>query len=461
MTNPELLAKIDDFIQHNREHILQDIRRVCAVNSVNGPAEAGKPWGAGPAEALESALSIAEEMGLETRNCDGYIGYATVGHGEEYLATIAHLDVVPAGEGWLADPFNVRERDGWLLGRGVMDDKGPAILTLYLLKFLKDHDVPLRHEIRALLGVNEEIGMGDAEWYLSHFPAPKFCFTPDGSFPVCNGEKGIFHGRIISRLPKGNITDIRGGLAGNAIPGKAEAWVRFSGELTPSDNVDTECSEEGLWHLTSHGRGGHASMPKGTVNAIAVLIDYILEHELADENEKRFLGLLQKIHCATDGSGAGVDADDGQFDPLTIIAGVIGYDETGHMFQILDSRYPTNTSGDKIVSTLQALAGDTALVVKDSDAAPFYISADRPEIQICIDTYNELMEDNAMPFTMGGGTYARHFPNAVSFGAETNRLTVPDWAGSIHGPEEAANIDWLLKSLRVYIAAMVKLDTQL
>ena len=28
-------------------------------------------------------------------------------------------------------PYTVRVRDGWLLGRGVADDKGPSILCLY------------------------------------------------------------------------------------------------------------------------------------------------------------------------------------------------------------------------------------------------------------------------------------------------------------------------------------------
>ena len=49
-------------------------------------------------------------------------------------------------------------------------------------------------------------------------------------------------------------------------------------------------------------------------------------------------------------------------------------------------------------------------------AKPFYIEADTPAIKACIDTYNEVTGENATPFTMGGGTYARHFPYAVSFG---------------------------------------------
>ena len=403
MDNSSLRDTISRFAAENRKKIIRDIGKLVAVESVSSEAEGDMPFGAKCAEVLEQALEIASGMGLETRNCEGYLGYASYGSGDEYIATITHLDVVPAGDGWLADPFTMREREGWLIGRGVMDDKGPSVLCLYMLKFLRDYDIKLKHEIRALLGLSEEVGMEDAAYYLSHYPAPVFCFTPDGSFPVCNGEKGIYHGKITGRFTAGNILDIKGGTAANAIPGRAEALVKCDRELTSAKNV--EAIRDGVnWRLISHGIGGHASRPSGTVNAIGQLIGYILDNGIADENEKAFLKTLQQIHASPDGSLIGVAADDGQFDPLTIVCGVIGYDENGHMYQTVDSRYPTNTSGDKIRSTISDAFGDTADVITLSDAEPFYISADKPEIRICIDKYNEYTGDNAQPFNMGGGT---------------------------------------------------------
>ncbi len=460
MTDSSLKEKIHAYVRENRDSIIRDIGTLVSINSVQSAAESGRPFGKGCADVLAAALGIASDMGLTVKNCEGYIGYASYGSGDGYISTITHLDTVPAGDGWIADPFTMRERDGWLIGRGVVDNKGPSVLCLYMLKFLKENNIRLRHEIRALLGVSEETGMEDVAYYLSHYTPPLFCFTPDGSFPVCNGEKGIYHGRIVSRMPKGNILEIKGGLVANAIPGKAEALVRFEGELLPAERVDV-IREGDLWRITAHGIGGHASRPAGTVNAVAVLIDYVLENGIADEGEAAFLRVVQKIHSAPDGSGIGVDADDGRFDPLTIVCGVIGFDEDGRMYQTIDSRYPTNTSGEKIRSTIAAAAGDAADVLTDSDAVPFYISADRPEIRICVDKYNEYTGENAKPFTMGGGTYARHFPNAVSFGVESDTLPMPEWAGAIHGPEEAANVDWFLQALEMYIAAVLELDTAL
>lgn len=458
----ERICDIERFAEENREAIFAHIARLVAVDSVEGKPEPGAPFGPGPKKALELGLAIARELGLEAVDCEGKLGYAAVGKGERYLATITHLDVVPAGTGWLADPFALRERDGWLLGRGVMDDKGPSVLCLYALKYLKDRGVPLRYPVRALLGANEETGMGDVAYYLANYPAPLFCFSPDANFPLCNGEKGIYHGRMISKLPMEKIAAIRGGVAANAVPSLAEAWVRAEKPLSGTAEVDAE-EENGLWHLTAHGVGGHASLPEGTKNAIGLLVDYILANGLAAGCELPFLRAVSLLNRGTGGEALGVPAavdqaaNEGRFGPLTLVGGVIGA-ENGRMFQTLDSRYPTGTSGAKIAAAIQAAAGESVEVTVDSDTAPFYIPADSPEVLCCLEAYREITGDSAEPYTIGGGTYARHFPNAVSFGPEHPERPMPDFAGPIHGAEEAACGDWLIEALKVYILALLKLE---
>ena len=453
-----LRRDLERFVEENEAGIFRDIARLVAVDSVEGEPQPGAPFGPGPKAALELGLEIARELGLEAVNCEDKIGYAQLGQGAEdrYLATITHLDVVPTGEGWEHDPFTMREREGWIIGRGVMDDKGPSVLCLYALKYLKERNIPLKYPVRALLGANEESGMGDVEHYLANYPAPLFCFSPDANFPLCNGEKGIYHGRICFKLPLNEIVDIRGGIVINAVPDKAEATVKAA-HLESAERVTVKELEPGLWYVSAEGLGGHASLPKGTVNAIGVLVDYLLANGVGDENEKRMLTLLQRLHSAWDGSGLGVQADDGLFEPLTIIGGVIGL-EDGKLVQTLDSRYPTNTSGEKIASGIRALAGDLAEVTVDRDAAPFYMSLDNPAVQVCIRAYNDVTGENAKPYTIGGGTYARDFPNAVSFGPEHPERPAPDFAGPIHGVDEAASKAWLLEALQVYILALIELE---
>ena len=451
-----LRRDIDRFVEENTEAIVRDIARLVAVDSVEGKAEDGAPFGKGPKEALALGLQIARELGLEAVNCENYIGYAALGEGKRYLATITHLDIVPVGEGWTGDPFTLREREGWLLGRGVLDDKGPSVLCLYALKYLKERGVNLRYPIRALLGANEETGMGDVEYYLKHYPAPLFAFSPDADFPLVNGEKGIYHGRILSRVALDRIVDIRGGVASNVIPPKAEATVRAQA-LTSTERVTATELEPGLWKLHAEGVGGHASMPAGTVNAIGVLVDYLLDNGVCAGDERSLLELLAALHRHPDGSGLGVAADDGLFQPLTIVGGVIGV-EDGRLFQTLDSRYPTNTSGAQIVAGIREKAGALAEVTLERDAAPFYMSLDNPAIRVCVEAYNTVTGEHAEPFTIGGGTYARDFPNAVSFGPEHHERPAPSFVGPIHGADEGACLAWLLEALKVYILALLELE---
>ena len=185
------LKDIDLFIEENKENILRDIARLVAVPSIEGEPEENAPFGAEPKKALELGLEIASELGLDTRNCENYIGYAEIPgeDKEKYIATVTHLDVVPVGEGWTKSPFEMWEKDGYIIGRGVMDDKGPSVVCLYALKYLKEKNIRLHYTVRALLGANEETGMGDVTYYLKNYPAPAFAFSPVSDFPVCNGEK--------------------------------------------------------------------------------------------------------------------------------------------------------------------------------------------------------------------------------------------------------------------------------
>jgi len=454
--NEELRRDIDRFVEENTEDLIRDIARLVSVNSVEGEPEPGAPFGRGPREVLDTALQIARELGLAAVDCEGMIGYAALGEGDDYLATITHLDVVPAGEGWSADPYALREREGYLIGRGVTDDKGPSVLCLYALKYLRERQVPLRYPVRALLGVNEETRMEDVKYYLKHHPAPLFCFSPDSNFPLCNGEKGICHGRILSRRPCGEILELLGGTVVNAVPARAEALVRAE-TLSPTDRVEAEPMGEGLWKLTAHGIGGHASTPEGTVNAVGVLVEYLLENGVGSDDDRAFLTLLSRLHANTDGSGLGAAADDGLFQPLTIIGSVIGI-EDGFLIQAFDCRYPTNMSGEKLRETLARQAGALAQIVIDNDKPPFYMSTDNPAVRVCLEAYNTITGEDARAYTIGGGTYARLFPNAVSFGPEHPERPQPAFAGPIHGADEAASRDELLEALRIYILALLELE---
>uniref|UniRef100_A0A8C5LYL2 Peptidase M20 dimerisation domain-containing protein n=1 Tax=Leptobrachium leishanense TaxID=445787 RepID=A0A8C5LYL2_9ANUR len=72
---------------------------------------------------------------------------------------LAHLDVVPApAEGWDVPPFSGEEKDGYIYGRGTIDDKNCVIGILQALEFhLKRKFQPLR-SFYIGIGHDEEIG---------------------------------------------------------------------------------------------------------------------------------------------------------------------------------------------------------------------------------------------------------------------------------------------------------------
>ena len=79
-------------------------------------------------------------------------------------------------------------------------------------------------------------------------------------------------------------------------------------------------------------------------------------------------------------------------------------------------------------------------------------------MQQLLKAYRDETGDLSEPLAIGGGTYARDFPNAVSFGPEHPERPQPDFAGPIHGVDEAASIDFLMEALKVYILALIELE---
>ena len=454
----DLFQRIDAFIARERGNIVKDIARLVAVPSVAGEPAEGAPFGPGPKAALEKILEIAREKGLETQLYGDRVGAAILGGpAEPYLATITHVDVVDTGDGWTGDPFTVREREGYLIGRGVTDDKGPSILCLYLLQFLKEENVELAYPIRTLFGSDEETAMEDVKYYLKNYTAPAFCISPDADFPLIYGEKGIYQGILRSRpVREGNILRLSGGYAFNAIPDKATALVRAE-NLHGTERATAVETEPGLWILTATGIGGHASQPSGKINANAELVRFLLENGIPSAEEEPFFRLCARVHEAFDGSGVGVKCSDELFGALTLVGGKL-YKDGDVFVQSVDSRYPTSITGEKITRALTKLAGRTAEVTQLEDKEPFFVDPDGAEVKACMAAYNEVTGLAARPFTIGGGTYARKFPRAVAFGPEHPERPRPDFIGPIHGADEAASVEELLEALKIYIVAFLNLE---
>ena len=471
----KLEQKIDSYVEEVWPAVLDDIEELVSHPSVTDydHAEPGKPFGADARAALDAALGIARKLGYQTSDDEGYMGMADIpGASDKQIATICHVDVVPAGPGWNTDPFKMERREGWLLGRGVIDDKGPAVLGLYAGAFLLKEGITPRYSFRALLGSDEETGMTDVPHYLSGHKAPDFLFTPDAEFPVCNAEKGQFAATFKSApVEGGRIVSWSGAEATNAIPSESICELAIDADELPdpqanADRIDVTAVADGRARVFAHGIGGHASMPEGTVNAIKLVVGYL--HEVEDAfaaagkgflapAEHDFLQFLSLAHADTAGEGLGIACTSEAFGPLTCNAGTIEVAD-GRIEQTIDVRYPDSTTEETMVAAIAPLAErHNVEMVVGRGVPPFSCSADDPCVQALISTYNEITGKDEKPFAMGGGTYARHFPRAVSFGPEEPATVLPDWGGQMHGPNECASEVLLKQALKIYIVAILKL----
>lgn len=464
MNQTELKKDIDSYLDERWEAIVRDIESLVQIPSVEelDKKAPGAPFGSGPRAALTAALDLAQNMGFEVQDVDGYVGFADLaGASETQLGIIGHLDVVPAGPGWNFEPYALTRKDGYLIGRGTLDDKGPSVLALHAMKFWKEQSVQLPYTVRFIFGTNEETGMADVPYYRQRYADPAFLFTPDAEFPVCFGEKGGYDGLIVSQpIPENSRTIVKfeGGVATNAVPGVAYAVVKADRETLPAcERIEMSEESVGLVRLTSKGKGAHAAMPAKGISAIGILVDYLLDNDLCSEEEREFLLLEQKLLSHTDGIGVGIKSEDEYFGPLTVIGGTIQLKQD-KFHQTLDCRFPTSISGEFITQRLAELTETVKGSYSNTGLRePFLVKPDTPEIQALLAAYNEATGEDAKPFTMGGGTYASEFTSAASFGPEKPWVQNPEWVGDIHGPDEGVSEDLLKESFRIYVRAIGKI----
>ena len=263
----------------------------------------------------------------------------------------------------------------------------------------------------------------------------------------------------------------------NAVPGHAQAVVRAGAcELPTAQGIEVEVLDGRdaaavleaagaqadaagcrLARITATGRSAHASLPQGGVSAIGLLIGYLLENGLVSEGERACFEAVARIAAATDGSTVDLACSDADFGELTIVAGHAAM-QGGRFTQTIDVRYPTAITGDEVHAKLEALAqaaGGTC--EKTRDDAPFLLDPQGPAIQALLASYNQATGEDAEPFTMGGGTYAREFSCAASFGPEKPWEQVPEWVGGMHGPDEGVGEQLLKEAFRIYALTIGKL----
>ncbi len=412
---------------------IEDLKALVRIPSVSrgDPAEPGKPFGKTVYEALQAALSIARRLGLKAWDVDGYCGVVEYGEGEELLGILAHLDVVPEGEGWSVPPYSATERDGRIIGRGTLDDKSPALSAIYALAAVKESGVGMKRRVRVILGCDEEIGSLGVEHYLAVEGEPTLAFTPDAEYPVVNSELGILHSSYEKKFASSIRIDC--GTAANVIPGVIRAEL-------PKAAVAVDVPEgftatfEGR-RITVEGRGGHASMPEYAKNAMQCLLDVLTKQDLPEADLETVKALHALWAYDMHGETLGVDVTDAS-GRITYAPTLLHFGEDGARFTT-DCRHPFSAKAEDLLRKLDAAYANAGFVRTDTTIKPsHYIPADSELVSTLMRVYNELNGSDSKPLSMGGGTYAREMVNAVAFG------TVREGEESLcHVPDESISIE--------------------
>ena len=81
----------------------------------------------------------------------------------------AHLDVVPAGEGWTHDPFGGTCENGYIYGRGAIDCKGPAVALLEAVESMVAEGFSPRRDVYFAIGHDEETGAKSSASRLANY----------------------------------------------------------------------------------------------------------------------------------------------------------------------------------------------------------------------------------------------------------------------------------------------------
>ena len=160
--------KIHNYIINNKDEIIAILKELVKIPSVRGEASPDAPFGKDCAEVLEYTERLYQKNGFETEpDKDGGYLLSYFGEGQKSLGLFAHADVVPVEDDWiLTPPFEPIEKDGFLLGRGVLDDKSAIVISLYCAKMLKELNIPFNSRLVCFIGANEESGMEDISSYV-------------------------------------------------------------------------------------------------------------------------------------------------------------------------------------------------------------------------------------------------------------------------------------------------------
>ena len=450
------MSQYKEFIQSYFQEYLQDLQTLVSIESVSDENSDCAPFGKGVQKCFDAFLAIAKRMGFEVEEDDGYALSANlrVNTDTEYIGILGHLDVVEAGNlsRWSYPPFQLTEKEGILYGRGVNDDKGPLLAQLYCIKVLQDQGNEFKKNIKVIAGGAEETTWHCMGHYFKNHPQPLMAYSPDGNFPIVNGEKGILTLQIERTLEKNGCISVESVCTnpkGFAIADEVQLHCFCKEtESLPDELKKYFQSPKGLFVFT--GKSALTRNPHKADNALFKMIDFVMSHSMYfDQGFVEVCREIQRYFRDPYGKDCGFyhkNKDMGEstlavFD-LQIADGVCSYK--------LDLRFDHHRTGEEIFSFFEALLKRPVLLVRMK--RPLFVPQDDPLIQKLSAAYEFICHEKAKCFSKGGASYARVLDHGVAFGA-----TFDGYDTHPHSYDENMRTEDLMKAMEIYCESIRRL----
>lgn len=481
---------IESYVNEHLDDMIEDLKALCRINSVRTEPEYFAPFGKGPLEALNAASSLAEKYGLKVTDYDSYVRSADLcPEGEAALDILAHVDVVPAGDGWTETaPFEPVLKDGRVYGRGCADDKGGFIASLYAMRALKDLDIPIKKRCRLIIGSAEETGMEDVRYYLGKEKSSPMTVSPDAFYPVINVEKGRVAAFYDAEFPasegKKKLISLSGGIAINQVPATAVAVIegitaddiapeeyRFHDYETRTFTVDCSESVSGIItketgvsflfeeigngiKIQANGCAAHASTPEKGKNAVLALAEFILRLELDYAEGLDILSgyIFHYPSCDFYGECSNMEAEDEVSGHTTCAPDIIRMTETTFHAEV-DYRTACCADGTDFEGILGEVAEEMgAELTIDEVTASHMVPKESEFVKILLKCYEDVTGEKGKCISMGGGTYVHEIEGGVAFGHLPSDEDVHE-----HGPNEYMPVEYLKKTAVIYALSIAEL----
>lgn len=415
-------------IHRKEQNILYATKKLVAINSVRNLETRSKnaPFGDGVRQAMNCFMSIAKDWGFNVVDVDGYAVFAEIGpENSEYIGVLGHLDVVEVGDLklWESNPFQLDIRSRKIYGRGVNDDKGPLIAALWSARAVFE-TCEMKLPIRVIAGGAEETTWECMEYYFKKYSQPIMGFSPDGNFPIVNGEMGVLQVRL-------------------TFP--SDLNCNASSEIQYSYN----CSEITINGIKTKSKKTLSRNPHRSDHAV---FNWINQYGVNNSPVLEFIkNYIQIDYC---GKGLGIDAEHEEMGTSNIcILSLNSVDESSVLD--LDIRYPISTSKDEIVKQLNKLGNRNKFKISLlKNRKPLYVKPSHPLIVALKSSYQYVMNEEAKCITKGGASYARVMSSGVAFGA-----TFEGEDPKPHMPNENMSIDSLMKATDIYVEALKLLSS--